>query len=69
MRTRLEIIQNEIFKDLPTLGRERFFACAWDKAGREVFIPCRDKNEALRKRELLQEMLELQEEAPMDFTA
>ena len=58
--TRYQIVRNEIFKDLPTLSRDRFFAFAEDDEGRLVIIPCRDKKEALRKRELLVELLELQ---------
>ena len=59
--TRLEILKQEIFKDIPYLSRDIWYAIGWDAEGREVIIPCRDKKEAARKKALLQELLDLQE--------
>lgn len=59
--TRLEILKNEIFKDVPPLSRDIWYAVGWDNQGREVIVPCRDRKEAARKKALLQELLELQE--------
>jgi len=65
--TRLDIIKNELFKDVPTFGPERTFIFAQDKEYRTFVICCKNYNEATRKRELLVEMLAiLDDEYPSD---
>lgn len=59
--TRLEILENELFKDVPYLSRDRWFAFAWDDSGRNLIIPCNTKQEAARKQDLAIEYLAILE--------
>ena len=59
--TRLEILANELFRDVPYLSRERWYAIAWDEEGRELVIPCKTKADALRKQGLANEYLAILE--------
>lgn len=59
--TRLEILENELFKDVPYLSRDAWFSFAWDDEGRELIIPCKTKADAVRKQELAHEYLAILE--------